>query len=169
MAIVKIEDLPIMYAKLCAADIDLGPQDGSDLAIKIDSRQGQYTVNLMLTADKKQELIDAGVTDKGMVGQNYKQDKNGLMYYYAKRGHFNPYFTDQNTGKKGVVVGPPKVFHMVDGEAIEWDWDVMGKIGNNSTVTAKFNVYKPKNIAELVAILVTDHVEYEGAANDGSW
>ena len=169
MAIIKIEDLPIKWAKLTYEDRDMGPEDGSETGDKITAKQGQYTVQLMLTDEKKQEMIDAGIPTKGMIGQNFKTDNDGQQYYNAKRGHFNPYFTDEKTGEKGVVVGPPKVFTMVDGEAVDWDWDNDGKLGNGTVVTAKFNLYKPKNIVEIVALLVTEHVPYEVSSNDGSW
>lgn len=48
-----------------------------------------------------------------------------------------------------------------------WDWNVRGKIGNESSVAVKFNVWKNpgngKASAFLVALKVLDHVPYENA------
>ncbi len=167
MAIIKIEDVPIMWAKLTEDERDMGPEDGSDTAEKITAKQGQYCVNLMLTPDKKAEFIAAGIPTKGLVGNNFRTDKDGKEFYSAKRPHWNPFFKDPDTGTQGVLVGPPNLFHEVDGEVIPWVIEEDGKLGNGTIVTAKINVYQGK-IVQLMALMVTEHVAYE-PADDGSW
>jgi hypothetical protein len=168
MAIIKIEGLPIMWAKMTEDDRDMGPKDGSDTDLKITAKQGQYTVDLMLDAEKKAEFISAGIPTKGLVGQNYKKNKNGEDFYYAKGPHFNPLFKDPDTGEQGVYIGPPKIWQTVDGEVVPWVIAEDGKLGNGTVVTAKFNVYK-QSIVQLIGLMITEHVPYEGGGDDGEW
>ena len=168
MAIIKIENLPIMWAKMTEDERDMGPQDGSDVAMKIEAKKGQYTVNLMLTPEKKAEMITAGIPSKGLVGQNYKTDKSGKDYYYAKAPHFNPLFKDTATGAQGVLVGPPKIWQTVDGEVVPWVISEHGNLGNGTVVTAKFSVYK-QSIVQLVGLMIEGHVAYEASGDDGEW
>jgi hypothetical protein len=170
MAIIKIEGVPLEWPKLLESNRDMGPEDGSETGDKITLKQGQYVVDVMLSDEKYQEMVDAGIPTKGLIGNNYKQRDTGEKYYKAKRGHFNPNFTDQETGERGVVVGPPDIFKFDEstGEVVPWDWAVDGMIGNGTIATVKFNVYN-KKIVELVGILVTDLVPFESTANDGGW
>jgi hypothetical protein len=168
MAIIKIEGIPIKWAKMTEDDRDMGPEDGSDVALKITAKKGQYTVDLMLNAEKKSEFIAAGIPTKGLVGQNYKKDKNGEDYYYAKAPHFNPLFKDPATGEQGVLIGAPKIWQTVDGEVVPWVISEHGKLGNGTVVTAKFNVYK-QSIVQLIGLMIEEHVPFEGGGDDGEW
>jgi hypothetical protein len=168
MAIIKIENLKIMWAKLSEEDRDMGPKDGSETDEKITLKQGQYCVDLMLTPEKKAEMISAGIPTKGLVGNNFRKNKNGEEFYSAKAPHFNPFFKDQDTGEQGVLVGPPKLWHVVDGEVVPWVIAEDGKLGNNTVVTAKINVWQ-KKIVQLIGLMITEHVPYEGGGDDGEW
>jgi hypothetical protein len=153
-------DCVLEWAKLNENNRDMGKHDGSDVANKLDEIQGQYVVNCVIDQSTKSEMVAKGIPNKGMQAQLFKETNDGRMYYKAKRPHFNPKLTDQQTGQPGVVMGAPKIYKQVDGSLVEWDWDEDGLIGNGTTATVKFDVWDGK-IVTLEAIKILDHVKYE--------
>lgn len=153
-------DCTLEWAKLREQDRDMGPKDGSDTANTIEAVQGNYLVNCVINNDIKAKMIKDGIPAKGLQSQLFKTDNEGKLFYKAKRPHFNPKLNNQETGEKGVVFGPPKVFKEVDGELVEWAWEADGLIGNGSKATVKFDVWDGK-ITTLEAIKVTEHVKFE--------
>ena len=168
--IIRIKDVKLEWAKLKEENRDMGKSDGSDVSNKLDLIQGQYVVDVMLTADQVEELKVAGVPHTGLQAQLFKQRNTGELFYKAKRGHFNPKFTDKGTGESGVVVGPPDVYkYDTDGETVvAWDWGVDGLIGNGTTADVKFDVWD-KKITTLMGVLVTDLVPYEATVGSTGW
>jgi len=146
------------YAKLKPENRDTGANlpEGSDQRNKIEEVQGYYVMNLQVTPEAKKKAIADGIPNKGMTGQLWKEDEEGNPYYKAKRAHFNPKFTDRETGEQGVVMGPPDVLLVQDGKNVPFD----GLIGNESDVTVKFSVWDEKKV-EMLAVRINDLVEYE--------
>lgn len=132
--------------------------EGSDTRNKIENDQGHYVANFYPDGGH-QELIDAGIPNKGLLGQLFKTDADGREFYKLKRKHFNPALTDRETGEKGIVQGPPYTIVIEDGEKRDWDQDKDGLIGNGSRVQVKVNVWQDK-IVTWVATKVVDLVEY---------
>jgi len=170
MATVYVEGTA-QYARVFDGDQDLGknlPED-SDQRIKLESIQGQYVMNLFLTPEAKKKAIADGIPNKGMVGQLWKEDDEGNTYYKCTRKHFNPKFTDRDTGEQGVVMGPPVIVKDTPEGVKPWDKDADGLIGNDSKVVVKFNVWDGK-IAEMMAVKIVEHVKYEPASmNEGDF
>jgi len=153
------------WAKLREEDRDMGPNDGSDMAINMEAKQGIYVVNLMLTDEVKNKMVADGIPNKGLQAQLFKTDKEGRMYYKATRPHFNPKFKNQDTGEQGVVIGAPTVLRKTDNDYAPWDWVADGLIGNGSKAVVKFDVWDGK-ITTMEKIAVTEQVIYE-ANSDG--
>jgi len=170
MATVYIEGTA-QYARVFEGDQDLGKNlpDGSDQRVKLESIQGQYVMNLYVTKDAKKKAIADGIPTKGMVGQLWKEDQEGEIFYKCTRKHFNPKFTDKVTGEQGVVMGPPQVVKDTPEGVKPWDKAEDGFIGNGSKVVVKFNVWEDK-ICEMQAIKVVELVPYEPASsNEGGF
>lgn len=152
-----------MYARTTEEGRDMGknlPED-SDQRRKIEECDGIYVLDLYVTEEAKKQAVADGLTTKGMTGQLWKENADGEPYYKCKRKHKNPKFTDRDTGEQGVVMGPPKVVLQTEDGNVEWDYDEMGIIGNNSRVIVKFDAWQDK-IIEMEAIKVLEHVPYEG-------
>lgn len=169
---VKAEGVKLQWCKLQESDRDMGPSDGSDVGNKIDEIQGQYLIDIVLTEDQEKALVKAGVPNKGLQAQLFKQRDDGTRYYKAKRGHFNPKFKDNETGDMGVTVGPPKVWKLVDPDGpqvrdnmVAWDFEEDGLIGNGTVATVKFSVWD-KKITTLEEVLITEHVPYESTGSE---
>ena len=162
-----VVECEIEWAKLREEDRDMGPNDGSDMAINMQAKQGVYVANLMLTEETKQKMIADGVPNKSLQAQLFKTDKEGRMYYKATRPHFNPKFKNLETGEQGVVVGPPAMFKKVGENHVPWDWETDGLIGNGSKVIVKLDVWEGK-ITQLEKVSVVEHVVYESNADDRS-
>jgi len=160
-----VVECEVEWAKLREEDRDMGPNDGSDMAINMDAKQGVYVINLMLTEDIKKRMIADGVPNKGLQAQLFKTDKEGRMYYKATRPHFNPKFRNQETGEQGVVIGAPAMFKKVGENHVPWNWETDGLIGNGSKVIAKLDVWDGK-ITQLEKISVVDHVVFEASRAD---
>lgn len=160
-----VVECEIEWAKLREEDRDMGPNDGSDMAINMEAKQGVYVANLMLTEDTKKKMISDGVPNKGLQAQLFKTDKEGRMYYKATRPHFNPKFRNQETGEQGVAIGAPAMFKKVGENHVPWDWETDGLIGNGSKVIAKLDVWDGK-ITQLEKISVVDHVVFEANRAD---
>ena len=169
MATVYIEGTA-QYARVFEGDQDLGKNlpDGSDQRVKLESIQGQYVMNLYVTKDAKKKAIADGIPTKGMVGQLWKEDQEGEIFYKCTRKHFNPKFTDKVTGEQGVVMGPPQVVKDTPEGVKPWDKAEDGFIGNGSGVIVKFNVWEDK-ISEMLAIKVVNHVKYEPEQQNGDF
>lgn len=154
------------YARVFEGSQDLGtnlPED-SDQRNKLESVQGQYVMNLMVTPEAKKKAIADGIPTKGMIGQLWKEDSDGNPFYKCTRKHFNPKLVDKETGEQGVVMGAPKVLLKTpEGNKVYTKDD--GLIGNGSEVTVKFSVWEEK-IVDMVAVLITDLVEYTPEGND---
>jgi len=162
-----VVECEIEWAKLREEDRDMGPNDGSDMAINMQAKQGVYVVNLMLDEDTKDKMISDGVPNKGLQAQLFKTNKEGRMFYKATRPHFNPKFKNRQTGEQGVVVGPPAMFKKVGKDHVAWDWEKDGVLGNGTKVIAKLDVWDGK-ITQLEKISVVDHVVFEPEAEDRS-
>ena len=170
MATVYVEGTA-QFAKVFEGQQDLGANlpEGSDQRVKLESTQGQYVMNLFMTKDAKKKAIADGIPNKGMVGQLWKEDTEGEIYYKCTRKHFNPKFVDRDTGDQGVVMGSPKiVMQTEDGGIREWNKETDGVIGNGSKVAVKFNVWQDK-ICEMEAIKVVEHVKYEPETQQGGF
>lgn len=155
------------YARVFEGDQDLGKNlpEGSDQRNKLETIQGQYVMNLRMTPEAKKKAIADGIPNKGMVGQLWKEDDNGV-FYKCTRKHFNPKFVNKDTGEQGVVMGPPQIVKDTDDGVAAWDKATDGLIGNGSKVIAKFSVWEDK-ICELLALKVMEHIKYEPEANNG--
>jgi len=160
-----VVECEVEWAKLREEDRDMGPKDGSEMAINMEAKQGVYVINLMLTEDIKKRMIADGVPNKGLQAQLFKTDKEGRMYYKATRPHFNPKFRNQETGEQGVVIGAPAMFKKVGENHVPWNWETDGLIGNGSKVIAKLDVWDGK-ITQLEKISVVDHVVFEASRAD---
>lgn len=166
------------WAKLRPADRDIGKNlpEGSDTRLKIEAEQGHYLLNAYIDRDTKKAMIDLGIPNKGMVGQLFKEDDTGELWYKCKRPHFNPRLKNRDTGEMGVVNGAPVVyktshggvtvvnnkpiFQEEDATLIEWDWEEDGLIGNDSDIIVKLDVWDGK-IVTFEGIIVVNHVKYE--------
>ena len=140
-----------MFAKVFEHNRDMGQnlQDG-DQKDKILAEQGHYEMNVMITPETKKQMIAAGVPNKGMVGQLFKEDDEGNLYYKCKRPHFNPRI---NKGE-GEIMGAPVV---LDVDSEDWNPDVL--IGNGSEVKVRLDVWEGK-IVTLVAVRVLNLEEF---------
>ena len=156
------------WTKLREEDRDMGPRDGSDMANNFDAKQGIYVVNCVVNEDAKNKMVADGIPNKGLQAQLFKTSKEGKGFYKATRPHVNPKFVDKETGQQGVVMGPPKVLKMIDGDYIEWDWEADGLIGNGSKATVKFDVWDGK-ITTMEKVLVTDHLKFEANNDEGGF
>tara|TARA_R110000822_G_scaffold18919_5_gene62040 strand:- start:643 stop:1152 length:510 start_codon:yes stop_codon:yes gene_type:complete len=153
----------VNWPKLREEDRDMGKNmpEGSDARAKIEEVQGRYTVQLMLDDDTKEKMVSDGVPNKGMQAQLFKEDKDGVEYFSARKGHFNPKFKNEETGEMGVIMGPPRVRKEdAEGVVVPWDFDEDGLIGNGSRVIALLDVWDGK-LTTLEAIKVVEHVAYE--------
>ena len=139
------------FAKVFEHNRDMGENlmDG-DQKNKIIAEQGHYLLTVEITPETKKQMIAAGVPDKGMVGQLFKEDDEGNLSYKCKRPHFNPRL---NRGE-GEVMGAPVV---MDGENEGWDEEVL--IGNGSKLKVRLDVWDGK-IVTLHAVKVLELVEY---------
>lgn len=139
------------FAKIFEHNRDMGEnlEDG-DQKTKILSEQGHYILNVYITPETKKEMIAAGVPDKGMVGQLFKEDNEGNIFYKCKRPHFNPRI-NQGEGKE---MGAPVV---MDGDNQEWDDQVL--VGNGSKLKVRLDVWDGK-IVTLHAVKVLELEEF---------
>ena len=160
-----VVECELEWAKLREDDRDMGPRDGSDMAINMEAKQGIYVVNLMLTEESKAKMIADGVPNKGLQAQLFKQSKEGRLYYKATRPHFNPKFRNMETNEQGVTIGEPAMFKQVGEDHVPWDWEVDGLVGNGSKAIVKLDVWDGK-ITQLEKVSVTNHVVYEGKDSD---
>jgi hypothetical protein len=101
-----------------------------------------------LSADTKRSLKDAGLL--GLVRNKLDAREDFITFRLS---------TEKRDGTPNET---PKV---VDENEKPWDWEKRGKIGNDSEVAAKFNVWKNpssnKASAFLVAVKVIKQVPYE--------
>jgi len=152
----------VSYAKVFEQNRDMGTNlpEGSDARNKIEAEQGHYVANVFITKETKKAMIAAGVPNKGMVGQLFKEDDDGNLFYKCKRPHFNPRL---KVAEGGMVMGAPKVVYTNDeGENAVWDFETDGFIGNESLVKVRLDVWEGK-IVTLHAIKVLELVEFEGS------
>lgn len=139
------------FAKIFESNRDMGEnlEDG-DQKSKIISEKGNYILNVYITPETKKQMIKEGVPSKGMVGQLFKEDNDGNIFYKCKRPHFNPR-VNQGEGRE---MGAPAV---MDADNIEWDDKVL--IGNGSKLKVRLDVWDGK-IVTLHAVKVLDLVEF---------
>lgn len=139
------------FAKVFEHNRDMGENlmDG-DQKNKIVAEQGHYLLTVEITPETKKQMIAAGVPNKGMVGQLFKEDDEGNLSYKCKRPHFNPRI---NRGE-GKVMGAPVV---MDADNREWDEETL--IGNGSKLKVRLDVWEGK-IVTLHAVKVIELVEY---------
>lgn len=139
------------FAKVFEHNRDMGENlmDG-DQKDKILAEQGHYLLTVEITPETKKQMIAAGVPNKGMVGQLFKEDDEGNLSYKCKRPHFNPRI---NRGE-GKVMGAPVV---MDADNREWDEETL--IGNGSKLKVRLDVWEGK-IVTLHAVKVIELVEY---------
>ena len=139
------------YAKIFEHNRDMGDnlEDG-DQKNKIVSEQGHYVLYVGITPETKKQMIAAGVPNTGMVGQLFKEDAEGNIFYKCKRPHFNPRI---NKGE-GKLMGPPVV---MDAENNGWDDQV--PVGDLSDLKVRVEVWDNK-IVTLHAVKVLYLVEF---------
>ena len=139
------------FAKVFEHNRDMGEnlQDG-DQKNKIALEQGHYVLTVEITPETKKEMIAAGVPTTGLVGQLFKEDKEGNLSYKCKRPHFNPRI---NKGE-GDIMGAP---HVMDATNDPWDESVL--IGNGSKLKVRLDVWEGK-IVTLHAVKVLELEEY---------
>ena len=137
------------FAKVFEHNRDMGEnlEDG-DQKSKIVDEQGHYVLNVYISPETKKQMIADGVPNKGMVGQLFKEDNEGNIFYKAKRPHFNPRI------QGGKEMGPPVV---MDAESVAWDDQVL--IGNGSKLKVRLDVWDSK-IVTLHAVKVLELTEY---------
>jgi len=152
MAYVDFEGT-VSWFKGFESNRDMGEnlEEGSDTRNKIELEQGHYLCNVYITPETKKQMVADGVPNSGMVGQLFKEDKEGNLFYKCKRPHFN---TKVNQGE-GKVFGPPIT---VDADGDQWDPETL--IGNGSKVKIRLDVWE-KKIVTWHATKVLDLVEYE--------
>lgn len=178
---IVFKDISVRFARVFEENRDMGDNlpEGSDAKMKIEETQGKYAIDLPMSREYKQQMIQAGIPNKGMLGQLWKEDSDGEVFYKATRKHFNPKLRDKETSDYGVVQGPPKVvmaefndegkivsnrpwvFKDEDGEFQD------GYLGNESICDVRVSVWDDK-IVTLEAILVKEHIEFEPEGN-GEW
>ena len=160
MTIVYMEGTA-QYARIFEGQQDMGSNlpEGSDQRVKLESVKGHFVMNLFMTEEAKKKAIADGIPTKGMVGQYWKEDKEGNIFYKCVRKNFNPKFTDKETGEPGVLMGPPTVVKQTDDGIEPWDYEVDGNVGNDSKVVVKMNVWDDK-ISEMLAVKVVEHVPF---------
>jgi len=158
------------YARIFEGQEDLGTnlEVGSDQRNKLESVKGHFVMNLMMTEEAKKKAIADGIPTKGMVGQYWKEDQDGNIFYKCVRKNFNPKFVDKETGEPGVLMGPPVVVKQADDGVEPWDREADGAIGDGSTVVVKMNVWDGK-ISEMLAVKVVEHVEYVPETQEGDF
>lgn len=151
------------FARLREDNRDTGTNlpEGSDQRNKMEEVKGYYTINLYVDRETKKKAIADGIPGKGMSAQLWKEDEEGNIYYKARRAHFNPKFTDRETGEQGVVLGAPKVVLKTE-NGLE---PFTGNIGNDSEVTLKLSVWNDTKV-ELQACRIDNLVEWETVDND---
>ena len=137
------------FARVFEHNRDMGDNlDDGDQKTKIQNEQGHYVLNVYITPETKKKMIADGVPNKGMVGQLFKEDNEGNLFYKAKRPHFNPRI------QGGKEMGPPVV---MDADSVEWDDQVL--IGNGSKLKVRLDVWDGK-ISTLHAVKVLELTEY---------
>lgn len=144
------------WAKLKEDNRDTGkylPED-SDVRKKLESIDGQYTIDLHMTDEDIDNLVKDGVPNKGLHSQNFKEDGDGNKFYRFKRPHVNPKITDKDG--EPLFYGPPQVLIKDGDENVPFD----GLIGNGSDVIVKATVYDSK-IVTMQAVKIIDLIEYE--------
>lgn len=157
----------LKWSKVREEDRDMGTNlPEGDQKTKIEGDQGHYIVQAYITADTKKEMVAKGVPTKGMVGQLFKEEDDGSLWYKCVRKHFNNKFVNKDTGEQGVVMGPPEVCRVIDGEKVDWDFEVDGLLGNDTEATIKLDVWDGK-IVTLEAIRVDSHVEFVPENTEG--
>jgi hypothetical protein len=101
-----------------------------------------------LTADTKKALKAQGLL--GLVKNKLDEREDFITFRLS---------TEKRDGT------PNDPIRVVDEQEAEWDWAQRGKIGNDSDVAVKFNVWKNpgngKSSAFIVAMKVLTHVPYE--------
>ena len=159
-----------IWSKLHEDNRDMGPSDGSDLGNKLDASQGQYTLDLLLDFDTKAKMIKDGIPDKGLMGNLFKQYKQdidydwaGADYYVCKSPHFNPRFTNRDTGEVGVLIGEPLIY---DADGVLYE--ERPYIVPNSDVIVKFDVWD-KKIVQMLAIQVVNMAEPISSGEEGGF
>lgn len=169
MTIVYMEGTA-QYARIFEGQEDTGSNlpEGSDQRNKLESVKGQFVISLFMDKEAKKKAIAEGIPDKGMVGQYWKEDKDGNIFYKCTRKNFNPKFTDKETGEPGVLMGPPTVVKQTDDGVAPWDRETDGEIGNGSKVVVKMNVWDGK-ISEMLAVKVVEHVEWIPEPQEGDF
>lgn len=156
------------YAKVFEDNRDMGENlpEGSDQRNKIESTEGQYVIDVMVTPEAKAKAIADGIPTKGMIGMLWRTDAEGNDVYKAKRKHYNPNMFNKETDEKGVIQGPPVIKKATEDGLADWDFEQDGFIGNGSKVVLKMAVWEGK-IVDLKAIKVVEHVEFvPGEGND---
>jgi len=149
------------YARIFEGQQDMGSNlpEGSKARVKLESTKGQFVLNLFMTKEAKKQAIADGIPNKDLVGQLWKEDDDGNVYYKCTRKNFNPKFKDKETGEPGVLMGPPTVVKQTDDGIEPWDYEVDGNVGNDSKVVVKMNVWDDK-ISEMLAVKVVEHVPF---------
>lgn len=149
---------------------DFGKNMSEDKRGKFITAQGRYSTRVLLPFDNRDDaedhLLKLGIPLDGMFGNLLKRDRDTKeIFYKVTRDHYNPRFTNPDTGEKGVIMGPPPL--------VNNDKEVLPegtRVGNGSDITVKLNVWigtKAKNIT-WEATQINSLVEYVAPQKEDS-
>lgn len=151
----------LFWAKLKEENRDMGPQDGSKLAKRIDQEEGRYTVDLHISESTKNQMIQDGIPEEVLGYAQFKESEEYDNYwvYRAKRPHRSPTLVDEETGEN-VVFGPPEVIDLSASLEAEEKCFIKGLLGNGTEAEIKLSNWND-SIITLVGVAVKELVEYE--------
>jgi hypothetical protein len=167
-------DAQLRYAKVFYDNRDMG-RPGTE--VDYSDTDGQYQVEVLVTADQKAAMIEQGIPEISMGYNQFKKEGDDLWAYRLKRPQKSKSLKE-NDGS-AVVFGPPVVFDYnlalaamkdkggkLGDHIVPWDMHSDGLIGNGSKAYVTYTVYKngKKRIIKLEKIGIYEHVKYEGQA-----
>jgi len=153
----------INWAKVYEDNRDMGPQDDSDIGKKLTESQGQYTLDMLVDGEIKEQMIKDGIPEVvlGYPQFHSVEDEDDLWKYRAKRPHFKPNWKNKGTGEMGVVMGPPTVIDYNASKEAEELVYLSNLIGNGSKGLVKLSIYKGRaTIVGLEGVAITELVEF---------
>jgi hypothetical protein len=163
-AVYKEYEAVLEWARLREDNRDMGPGDDSDVGKKLTNSQGQYTVDMIVTDDVRNQMIKDGVPEVSMEYQQFHFVEDGKWRYRAKRPHYKPSWDKGTEGHNGVLGAPVVIDYKASKEA-ERAILMEDNLGNGTKAVVKLSIYKKGNssIVRIEKVGVTDLVEYEAS------
>ena len=166
MATRSFKDLIFMWCKLTPESADKGDPNGARNQQKIAEKGGQYTVDCYFKNEEAMEAFrTSGIEMEPMKHPRIKDGDSSVGI--GKFFKASVFVTDEKEIKGEVIDfgGQPRVIYADNGEKRYWDWSEDGLIGNGSEGSIRVEVYSRGAGFRLTDVLVTTHVEYEGASD----